>query len=334
MTFAVPSDSRPRLTRLVRADAVGVAEAARILRAGGLVGMPTETVYGLAGLATSDAAVAGIYAAKGRPSFNPLIAHFAGGQDAAIEARLDASARRLAEVFWPGPLTIVAPAARDCRVSLLARAGLDTLALRVPASDVARALIAAVGAPLAAPSANRSGAVSPTRAEHVLADLDGRIDLILDAGPCPVGVESTVVACLGGPARLLRPGGIAREAIEAALGEALAEAPSGPSPIAPGALASHYAPRAELRLEAGAVPPGAAALDFGGQLGQGVARLDLSPGGDLNEAAANLFAHLRALDAGGAPLIVAAPIPECGLGLAINDRLRRAAAPRPRSPRV
>jgi L-threonylcarbamoyladenylate synthase len=317
-------------TRMAPADDAGVRDAAGILRAGGLVGIPTETVYGLAGLATSDAAVAEIYAVKGRPTFNPLIAHFASAEDAAREARLDAFALRLAERFWPGPLTLVAPVAADCRISLLARAGLDTLALRVPGAEVARALIAAVGAPLAAPSANRSGAVSPTRAEHVLTDFDGRIALILDAGPCGWGVESTVVACLGGAPRLLRPGAVSREEIEAALGTALAEAAPGQAPVAPGALASHYAPRALLHLNAAEAPGEAAALDFAGRLAVGAGpRLDLSPTGDLKEAAANLFAYLRTLDATGATAIFAAPIPEAGLGAAINDRLRRAAAPRP-----
>jgi L-threonylcarbamoyladenylate synthase len=317
-------------TRVESADSKAVAEAAEILRAGGLVGMPTETVYGLAGLATSDAAVAEIYAVKGRPTFNPLIAHFASPQEAAREARLDDFALRLAERFWPGPLTLVAPVAGDCRISLLARAGLDTLALRVPGAEIARALISAVGAPVAAPSANRSGAVSPTSAEHVRADLEGAIPLILDAGPCRWGVESTVVACLGGAPRLLRPGAVSREEIEAALGTSLTEAAPGQAPIAPGALASHYAPRALLHLEAAEVPPGAATLDFAGRLGGGAEfRLDLSPAGDLKEAAANLFAFLRTLDATGAPAIFVAPIPFEGLGAAINDRLRRAAAPRP-----
>jgi L-threonylcarbamoyladenylate synthase len=318
-------------TRVRPADAAGIAEAAEILRAGGLVGMPTETVYGLAGLATSDAAVAEIYAVKGRPSFNPLIAHFDRAEAARREARFDAAAERLAERFWPGPLTLVAPAVADCRVSLLARAGLDTLALRVPGHAVARALIAAVGAPLAAPSANRSGRVSPTRAEHVAADLDGRIALVLDAGPCAVGLESTVVACLGDGPRLLRPGAVAREEIESALGLALIEAaPPGDAPVAPGALASHYAPRALLRLNATLAPPNATVLDFGGRLGPRPGPyLDLSPRGDLKEAAANLFAYLRTLDATGAPTIFVAPTPERGLGAAINDRLRRAAAPRP-----
>jgi len=330
LPLSLRSDFSVLRTRILAADAAAVREAAAILRAGGLVGMPTETVYGLAGLATSDAAVAEIYAAKGRPTFNPLIAHFDNVEAAAEEARFDANAQRLARAFWPGPLTIVAPAAIGCRVSLLARAGLDTLALRVPGGEIARALIRETGAPLAAPSANRSGAVSPTQASHVFADLDGRIDLILDAGPCLLGLESTVVACLGGAPRLLRPGAIAREDIEAALGRMLIVSSPDTAPIAPGALASHYAPKAALRLDARVVPEGAAALDFGGQFapGPGV-RLDLSPDGDLKEAAANLFAHLRALDATGASLIIVAPMPNGGLGAAINDRLRRAAAPRP-----
>ena len=328
MVSLLQSGGGPAPTRIVSADAASVAAAAEILRAGGLVGMPTETVYGLAGLATSDAAVAEIYAVKGRPTFNPLIAHFASRQAAAREARFDGFALRLAERFWPGPLTLVAPVAPDCRISLLARAGLDTLALRVPGASIARALIAAAGAALAAPSANRSGAVSPTSAEHVRADLDGRIALILDAGPCGWGVESTVVACLGGLPRLLRPGAVAREEIEAALGLRLADDEAGSAPIAPGALASHYAPRALLHLDAADAPAGAAALDFAGRLGAG---LDLSPKGDLKEAAANLFAYLRALDATQASAIHVAPIPPGGLGAAINDRLRRAAAPRPSS---
>jgi L-threonylcarbamoyladenylate synthase len=327
------SDFTPRHTRVAPATPENIALAAACLREGGLVAMPTETVYGLAALATSDAAAASIYAAKGRPSFNPLIAHFESVETAAAEARFDARARKLARAFWPGPLTLVAPVAPNCRVSLLARAGLDTLGLRVPGHEVARALIAAAGAPLAAPSANRSGRVSPTRAEHVAADLAGRVDWILDAGASPFGLESTIVACVDGVARLLRPGAISREALEAALGETLDDDTNGAAdaPIAPGALASHYAPRATLRLNATEARTGEAALDFASVLGATAsgAWLDLSPKGDLGEAAANLFAHLRALDATGAAAIAAAPIPERGLGAAINDRLRRAAAPRP-----
>jgi len=327
-----------RPTQRALANSAAIAAAARALRAGGLVAMPTETVYGLAGLATSDAAVAAIYAAKGRPAFNPLISHFADLESAAREALFDERALRLARAFWPGPLTLVAPAAPGCRISLLARAGLDSLALRVPRHEIARALIAAAGAPLAAPSANRSGRVSPTSADHVAEDLDGRIDWILDGGPAALGLESTIVACLGGPARLLRHGALAPDALEAALGEPLlieplldGDAPEGSAaPQAPGMLLSHYAPRAALRMNANEVRPGEAALDFAGALAaaSGAARLDLSPSGDLQEAAANLFAHMRALDSLAPAAIAAAPIPLRGLGLAINDRLQRAAAPR------
>ncbi len=240
------------------------------------------------------------------------------------------NSERLARAFWPGPLTLVLPVARGCRVSLLARAGLDTLALRVPAHPVARGLIEAAGLPLAAPSANRSGRVSPTTAEHVRSDLDGRIDWIIDGGPARHGLESTIVACVDAPI-LLRPGAIAPEAIEAALGRPIAfsAAPEG-APSAPGQLDSHYAPRADVRLEAAEVLPDEAVLDFSGALASRTAlvRLDLSPRGDLVEAASNLFAYLRALDTSGARTIAAAPIPDRGLGVAINDRLRRAAAPR------
>jgi L-threonylcarbamoyladenylate synthase len=291
-------------------------------------------------LATSDSAAASIFAAKGRPSFNPLIAHFADPAAAAREADLEPRAARLAAAFWPGALTIVAKVSSSCRISLLARAGLDTVALRAPSHPVARALIEATGAPLVAPSANRSGRVSPTRPEHVAADLEGRVDWILDDGPSPLGLESTIVACFGGAVRLLRPGAISREALEAALGEAIPAEPGIESraPTAPGQLASHYAPRARLRLDATNTSGAEAVLDFGGvlaelskvrQAGAAAARLDLSASGDLEEAAAHLFAHLRALDATGAATIAVAPIPDRGLGAAINDRLRRAAAPRP-----
>jgi L-threonylcarbamoyladenylate synthase len=319
-------------TETLAADDSAIARAGAILRAGGLVAMPTETVYGLAGDATSERAIAAIYAAKGRPVFNPLIAHVLDGAAAMREAAFDDDARALAQTFWPGPLTLVAPVSPQCRVALLARAGLDSVALRAPSHPVARALIAAAGVPLVAPSANRSGRVSPTRAAHVAADLDGRIDLILDAGPTSLGLESTIVACLGGTPRLLRHGAIPQEALEAVLGRALGghvRAP-GAAPLAPGLLASHYAPRAGLRLEAGDASPIEAALDFGGALSASAAaaRLDLSPASDLAEAAANLFAHLRLLDASGVSMIAVAPIPATGLGAAINDRLRRAAAPR------
>ncbi|WP_036256019.1 L-threonylcarbamoyladenylate synthase [Methylocapsa acidiphila] len=311
------------------ADEGAIEEAAHILREGGLVAFPTETVYGLGADATSDAAVARIFAAKGRPSFNPLIAHVEGLAAAQELGVFSEEAGRLAEAFWPGPLTLVLPLAPGASVSALARAGLDSVALRAPAHPVARALIAAVGRPLAAPSANRSGRVSPVSAAHVAQDLARRVDFILDGGPSPIGVESTIVSCLDGGPRLLRPGGIATEAIEAALGLSLAEAAPGKI-VAPGALASHYAPRAKLRLDAIDLDAYEAGLDFGGRFRIGPMIRDLSPGGDLQEAAANLFAFLRELDALGASRIAVAPIPHHGLGEAINDRLARAAAPRPK----
>lgn len=307
--------------------------AAALLRAGGLVAFPTETVYGLGADATSDAAVASIYAAKERPAFNPLIAHVPDLAAAEALAVFDASARTLANAFWPGPLTIVAAARSDCPVSLLARAGLDSVALRVPAHPVARAILRAAGRPVAAPSANRSGRVSPTSPDHVAGDLDGRVDLIVDGGACAVGVESTIVSCLEGQVRILRPGGVAREDVETALGRTVETGPAQTetAPLAPGMLASHYAPRASVRLEATDVGAQEAALDFAGQLAGAacIKRLDLSPRGDLREAAANLFAYLRDLDATGARGVAVAPIPAEGLGAAINDRLQRAAAPRP-----
>ena len=320
-----------KTTRLAAASPDSVAEAAQSLRAGGLVAMPTETVYGLAADATSDQAVAAIYAAKERPAINPLIAHVLSLEAAREHAVFEPAAEKLAIRFWPGPLTLVLPAAPTCRISLLARAGLDTVALRVPSHETARALIEAAGVPLAAPSANRSGRVSPTTAAHVAADLDGRIDWILDGGPCRHGLESTIVEVAGGRIVLLRPGAIARQAIESALGSPveLGQGSRG-KPNAPGQLASHYAPNAELRLGAVDARADEVALDFAGSLKESAARarLDLSPSGDLVEAAANLFSHLRALDAGGAARIAVAPIPGHGLGAAINDRLRRAAAPR------
>jgi L-threonylcarbamoyladenylate synthase len=324
----------PKLrTRRLLADTVGIAEAATCIQAGGLVAMPTETVYGLAADATSDRAVAGIYAAKQRPTFNPLIAHVVDRAAASREAIFEAHAERLAAAFWPGPLTIVAPVAPTCRVSALARAGLDSVALRAPSHPAARALIEAAGVPLAAPSANRSGHVSPTRPEHVIADLDGRIDIVLDAGPTEAGLESTIVACLGGTPRLLRHGALPLEAIEEALGFAIVAEDSADdtAPRGPGMLSSHYAPRALLRLNARSVATEEAALDFAGALAASgaVTRLDLSPSGDVVEAAANLFAYLRTLDGSRARRIAVAPIPAYGLGAAINDRLRRAAAPRP-----
>ena len=320
----------PGTTLHLAADAAGIAAAGVILRRGGLAAFPTETVYGLGADATSDVAVAGIYLAKGRPRFNPLIAHVAEFDAALGQGRFGPDAFALACAFWPGPLTLVVPAAAGCAVSELARAGLGSVALRVPAHPIARALIVAAGVPVAAPSANRSGRISPTTADHVHDDLDGRIDAVLDGGATAVGVESTIVSCLDAPT-LLRPGGVTREAIEAVLGHALA-APSGGGPtVAPGMLSSHYAPRAAVRLGADALRPGEAGLDFGGCLaGQGGTVLDLSPRRDLAEAAANLFGCLRRLDdvLGGVGAIAVAPIPAEGLGEAIGDRLRRAAAER------
>jgi L-threonylcarbamoyladenylate synthase len=319
-------------TRIVIAGNAAIGEAARVLAAGGLVAFPTETVYGLGADAGNGEAIARLYAAKGRPAFNPLIAHVASVAAARKLARFDAAAERLASAFWPGPLTLVLPKAPDCPVAALATAGLDSVAVRLPQHPVAQELLRAFGGPIVAPSANRSGHVSPTAAAHVLADLGGRIDLIVDGGPTPVGLESTIVACLDEPA-LLRPGGVPRAAIEAALGAALAErtvSHAKTAPRAPGMLASHYAPRTRLRLDARDVGAREALLAFGPTLAQGATRavqvLNLSARGDLIEAAANLFAHLRALDRAGADAIAVMPVPHHGLGEAINDRLRRAAA--------
>ncbi|MCG6205518.1 threonylcarbamoyl-AMP synthase [Rhodopseudomonas sp. HC1] len=307
--------------------------AAECLRDGGLIGFPTETVYGLGADAANAAAVARLYAAKGRPSFNPLIAHVADFAAARRIAVFDAIAERLASAFWPGPLTLVLPKAAGCAVADLATAGLETVAIRVPAHPVAQTILRAFGGAVVAPSANRSGHVSPTTAAHVLADLGGRIDLIIDGGPVTVGVESTIVGCVGSP-MLLRPGGVPREAIERVLGRPLGTSSPSPTaaPVAPGMLASHYAPRATVRLTAAVVKPGEALLAFGPDLPPGaeaaIALRNLSPRGDLAEAAANLFGYLRELDGCGASAIAVMPIPNEGLGEAINDRLRRAAAPR------
>ena len=317
-------------TRVLPADEAGIAAAARCLAAGGLVAFPTETVYGLGADASNGEAVARLYAAKGRPAFNPLIAHVADIAAARRLAEFNAAAEKLAAAFWPGPLTLVLPKRKGCPVSDLALAGLDSVAVRVPAHPVAHALLKAFGGPVVAPSANRSGHVSPTSAAHVLGDLRGRIDLVLDGGVCAVGLESTIVSCLGAPA-LLRPGGLPRAQIERVLGHALGQGPAGAenAPTAPGMLASHYAPKARLRLNAEAPRPGEALLAFGSEVpaADGMT-LNLSPRGDLTEAAANLFSHLRALDASGADSVAVMKVPREGLGEAINDRLARAAAPR------
>lgn len=317
-----------RATRQLTSDAADIAQAAAVLKAGGLVAFPTETVYGLGADARSEAAVAAIYAAKHRPRFNPLIAHFASVEAARAEAAFGPDAAALAEAFWPGPLTLVVPAGPQCSISELARAGLPSIALRVPRHPVARALIEAAGCPLVAPSANRSGRISPTEASHVLSELDGRIDCIIDGGPTELGLESTVVSCLDVP-RLMRPGGITRVALEAVLGCPLGAADPNGTVSAPGMLASHYAPNAAVRLGATTVWANEAVLDFAGKLKQSSdgPYLDLSPCGDLIEAAANLFGFLRRLD-GSAGTIAVAPIPSEGVGDAINDRLVRAAASR------
>ena len=323
-------------TPILPAGAAAVAAAARSLADGGLVAFPTETVYGLGADATNPAAIARLYQAKGRPTFNPLIAHVGDLAAAQRIARFDGPALALAEAFWPGPLTLVLPKTLNCAVAELATAGLDTVAIRIPAHPVAREILRLFGRPVVAPSANLSGHVSPTTAAHVESDLSGRIDLIVDGGPVAVGVESTIVGCFE-QAMLLRPGGLPRAEIERVLGHQLLQPPADADsdngqPLAPGMLASHYAPRARVRLHANHVEPGEALLAFGPGAISGIdaaaAVMNLSARGDLDEAAANLFGHLRALDAKGVRGIAVMPIPDEGLGEAINDRLRRAAVGR------
>lgn len=301
-------------------------EAAAILRTGGLVAFPTETVYGLGADATNDRAVAAIFEAKGRPRFNPLIVHLPAA--AALEgiAEVDRRAQDVAARFWPGPLSLVLPRAKASPVSLLCSAGLDSLAVRVPAHPVAMQLLLRVGRPLAAPSANRSGRVSPTRASHVAESLGAEVSLILDGGPCPIGLESTVLDLSGKEPVLLRPGAVTREELEAVVGQLRDPEADGPHK-SPGRLKSHYAPRLPLRLNAKAVGPDEALLAFGPTPPSGAAMtLNLSPEADLQEAAANLFAYLRALDRPDLTAIAAMTVPEESLGVAINDRLTRAAA--------
>jgi L-threonylcarbamoyladenylate synthase len=319
-------------TRLLPADAAAIAEAARALSDGKLVAFPTETVYGLGARADDPRAVAALYAAKGRPSFNPLIAHVRDLEAAKRLGIFNEDALKLANKFWPGPLTIVIKAAEAGAVCELARAGLKTIAIRMPVHPVAHELLAAVPFPIVAPSANRSGHVSPTSAQHVTDDLDGAIDLILDGGATPVGLESTIVDFSGASPRLLRSGGIARAEIEKVAGRLSATDTN--EIFAPGMMASHYAPRTAMRLDANDVRANEALLAFGAQMpanaGQAVKILNLSPRGDVTEAAANLYAQLRALDLVNASAIAVAPIPQEGLGEAIRDRLQRAAAPPPR----
>jgi L-threonylcarbamoyladenylate synthase len=315
-------------TQRLGPDDAGIRAAAAILRAGGTVAIPTETVYGLAADATSPEAVARIYAAKNRPSFNPLIAHVATLGQARREGVFSEQALGIAREFWPGPLTLVVPVASSGSVCELARAGLASVALRLPGHGLARDLITAAGMPLAAPSANRSGHVSPTSPEHVLADLDGLIDAVLMAGPCPVGIESTILACLpDGPVTCLRAGGTDREGVAEFTGQSIEMlALSGEEPVAPGQLSSHYATHAPLRLNAVSVEPGEIFLGFG-PLPPGVTEAggSLSPEGDLTVAAARLYGELRRVDMLMPVSIAVAPIPDTGLGEAINDRLRRAA---------
>jgi len=335
------SGAAAQATERLRDDDAGVARAAALLRDGRLVAFGTETVYGLGADATSNAAVAAVFDAKGRPHFNPLICHYTDADAAFAHVQAPEGARRLAALFWPGPLTLVLPRRVTCPVALLAGAGLDTLAVRVPAHPAALRLLRAVGRPVAAPSANRSGEVSPTTAEHVLAGLDGRIAAVLDSGPCTVGVESTVLDLTtleaGGRPFLLRPGGAAVDAIEAAIGPVgrgitplAAEAPR--TLRSPGLLVSHYAPRLPVRMDAVDAAADEALLAFGPAPPGAGAVFQLSAAADPAEAAARLFAGLRWLDAEGARLglrgIAAMPVPPGGLGLAINDRLQRAAAPR------
>lgn len=301
-------------------------DGARLLREGHLVAFPTETVYGLGADATSGIAVASIYAAKGRPQFNPLIAHVADIEAADRHVELAGKARKLATVLWPGPLTLVLPRKKDCRISELVTAGLDTVAVRVPSHPVARELIRLAGIPIAAPSANLSGHVSPTTAAHVKHDLGAKVAMILDGGPTEHGLESTVVAVEGNRVTLLRPGAIATDDIEKAIGGPVERSQGGSArPSSPGQLEGHYAPHAAVRLEATTIGAGEALLAFGPSPPVTVGpMINLSPRGSLVEAAANLFAALRALDQPHINCIAVTHIPNAGLGEAINDRLKRA----------
>ena len=311
-----------------KASAESIAEAAALLQSGELVAFPTETVYGLGADATSDDAVARIFSAKNRPTFNPLIVHVADAHAAARIVTFTDSARRLADAFWPGPLSLVLTRKDTSPVSLLASAGLDTVAVRVPDQATAQAILAASGIPIAAPSANASGKISPTQAAHVADSLGDAVSLIVDDGPCPVGLESTVVDCTGEMPVLLRPGGITAEQIESVIGPLVIAADNNDAPSSPGMLESHYAPEAPLRLSASSIQNGEALLSFGNHGHAGfTTEQNLSTAGDLQEAAANLFAMMRILDI-SADTIAVMPIPDHGLGRAINDRLRRAAAPR------
>ena len=316
------------------ADTANIAQAASLLRSGKLVAFPTETVYGLGADATNDQAVAAIYAAKGRPTFNPLIIHVAdfGALDGLVQTT--EAARKLADLFWPGPLTVILKRATNCPVSLLASAGLDTLAVRIPSHPVAQNLLRTAGIPIAAPSANASGKLSPTTAQHVAESLGDRVAMILEGGPARIGVESTVLDLTAATPVLLRPGGVTREQLESVLGSIDLTNHPAPNhtnaPRSPGMLESHYAPHLPLRMNAESAAMDEALLAFGpdDRITGGATRLNLSPSGDLNEAAANLFAMLHRLDQPHLRGIAVMPIPNHGLGLAINDRLRRASTDR------
>lgn len=310
-------------TQVLSPETGGVEQAAALLRAGALVSFPTETVYGLGGDARNGRAVARIFEAKARPHFNPLIAHVPTLDAVREIAVLEGAAADLAQAFWPGPLTLVLPIRDDAGLSDLVSAGLPTVAVRVPAHPVAQALLTAADRPIVAPSANPSGRISPTEAAHVIAGLAGRIEAVLDGGPCGVGVESTIVGFDPVPT-LLRPGGLPKEALDAALGTPLATRPEGADINAPGQMTSHYAPDAGVRLDAETLRPGERLLGFGDV----DADWNLSPSGDLVEAATNLFRMMHEMDQAGSDPIAVSPIPDTGLGRAINDRLRRAAAPR------
>jgi L-threonylcarbamoyladenylate synthase len=310
-------------TQILSPDAPGISRAADLLRAGELVAFPTETVYGLGADARNDTAVAQIFAAKGRPSFNPLIVHVADLASARMLANFNDTALRLADAFWPGPLTLVVPLKPNAALSPLVSAGLPTVAIRIPEHALAHALLTQFCGPVAAPSANPSGSVSPSRAQHVIDGLGGRIAAVLDGGPCPVGLESTIVG-FQPDAALLRPGGLPPEIIEQCLGWNLAAATAQATPTAPGQLSSHYAPNATIRMNATTAEKDETLLGFGPV----ECDLNLSKSGDLVEAAASLFHALRDLDARGVAKIAVSPIPMHGLGIAINDRLTRAAAPR------
>ena len=330
--LAAPQDTGAALGRWVKLPAMkpeSVTAAAHLIRDGGLVAFPTETVYGLGANALEGRAVARIFEAKGRPRFNPLIAHVSSADQAKRYGLFTAEAEALAQAFWPGALTLVMQRREEAGLSDLVTAGLPTVALRMPDHPLAQALIGKAGVPVAAPSANLSGRVSATRAEHVAADFGDKVDMILDGGPTAAGLESTIVSLAGDAPVLLRAGAVPAGEVEAVLGVKLRRPSEMTGIQAPGMMQSHYAPRARLRLDADTPRPGEAFLAFGAGTAEDRHQLNLSSAQDLREAAANLFAYLRELDAPGIDCIAVAPIPEEGLGEAINDRLRRAAAPRP-----